>query len=592
MVHYTRNQLNPFFIKMIIVLTMFISSFFLKEYNYYPTVLKIICYFILVLKPIDQMLRNFVHKKFITEAFLITLASIINMCIGKIEETIVLLIIYNVILYTNGKWRQTQEIREVLVQKKKQVKKVELSKVKVGDTIFLEKNQPNFLKGKLLSEKAIFTKDNKNLICKVNTIIESGMIPQNKDVRIKVLEKYKNSSIYEYDKNKEAFTLSTKKELETKPQTYRRICTLLALFLIFIPNLITGEIQRESIHLGVLLLVISNSANYQEIEKQRNAKFLKKLLKEKIQINNYKKISLIPKIKNIIFEKTGTLTLEEFRVTEIEAEDKDELWNYLSYAEYHSDHAIAQAIRKHKLLKIDAKKIKKYQEYPSRGVECKVENDTIVVGNAYFLKDKKIEIEKVITVGTVLYIAVNQKYLGYVVLSDSIKKRNKSAIAAIKEMGINNLFTLSGDNERIVNAVSKELGILDKYSNLTLDEKLFWTKHLKEYHKGITAIVGNVNTASELLEQAEVSIILSKENQVSFKGDIEIIYSNLQTLPQMIEIVSEYEEKRLNFKKIYISLKWIWIVLAICQMLPIWLPLLLEEIFCILEIRKEKVRDI
>lgn len=591
MITNNKKELHLFLTKITVLLAIFVSSFFLKKYQIYSNILRSICIIVLSLKPLDQLLRNIVHKRYLTEEFFLVFASFINICLGNLEEIIIFLFIYNLFDYTR-KSKIKEKNKRYQIQKKKIIKTVKIEDIKIGDILILEANQPNILRGKLISDKVEMIKAGKTILCKPNDTIDVGMYSKEESIKVKVLEKYKNSEIYNYHLKKGEWKESQKEETRKKI-IFNRIVFITSLFFIFIPNLITGEIQREIIHFGILLLFIGNLSKYSESLDKKDELFFKELYKNNINIKDYTKLSKVSQIKNIIFEKTGTLTTEELRITEIKSEDNDndKLLKYLYYAEYNSNHSIANLIKKHKKIKIDETKIKKYQEYPSRGIECRVDKDTITVGNAYFLKDKKIDFEKCLTIGTVIYIAVNKEYLGYIVISDAIKRKNKVAITELKNMGIKNLFTLSGDNEKIVSAISKELGITDKYSNLTTDEKIFWTKHLKEYNPGVTAIVGNINTSKELLNLADVSIILLKGKTECDFGDIKIRGENLEVLTNTIKLISDYENKKHKFKRVFIYLKGLWIILSICGMLPLWVPFLLEEIFCILETKKEENYD-
>ena len=131
---------------------------------------------------------------------------------------------------------------------------------------------------------------------------------------------------------------------------------------------------------------------------------------------------------------------------------------------------------------------------------------------------------------------------------------------------------MSGDNEKIVNAISYTLGIKDKYSNLTTDEKIFWTKHIKDYHKGYFLIVGNKDTEEKFLELGDLSLVLG-DNSGSNCADIYIKDKSLEKLPILFNISKKY----ISLLKKYRILTCIFKVLFVG--LPLWLILLIEEIY-------------
>ena len=157
-------------------------------------------------------------------------------------------------------------------------------------------------------------------------------------------------------------------------------------------------------------------------------------------------------VELVVFDKTGTLTKGVFQVTEIKTEDnvdKEQLLSYAAYAEAFSNHPIATSILKAYGKEINKSTIENYEEIPGHGVKVIVEGKEILAGNHRLMDKENISFKKVDSIGTVVHIALNKSYLGYIVISDEIKKDSAKAIKALKAMGVKKIVMLTGDNSSV-----------------------------------------------------------------------------------------------------------------------------------------------
>lgn len=280
--------------------------------------------------------------------------------------------------------------------------------------------------------------------------------------------------------------------------------------------------------------------NYSKIAEYINNNVIEKLLKERIIVKNKEKALLLPETKNYIFEKTKTLTVGEFRITEVETENEEELFYYLNYGEYFSKNRIKEAVRTYREIEVNPKKIKDYAETPNRGVTYKLEDKQVHIGNFYYLKENGIEVEKNLSTGTIIYVAVDKNMIGSIVISDGIKYSTKEIISYLLKRNSKHLAVISSDNERIVTAISRELKIKDHYSNLTLDEKKFWIRHIIEENPGITAFIGSEDTKKEVMDEADISICLIPSiSKIKNKADIYLLNNDFTKLVRAFEIIEE-----------------------------------------------------
>jgi len=562
------SKLNPFLVKMTILITVFVSSFFFNHIKYFNDVLKLIVFAVLSITLFIRVVKDILKKQGFSKNFDVFFSSVVVACIFKLDMAIIMLIVYEFICFFN----KDKKGEELIIKRGKKTYSVDINNIKVNDNLILKRKDVVKLECTLVNDCALFLTDNNKIMEKKSgDLIPVGYKCLDTDVILKVVQKYKDSITKDKDNILECLNEKNKEYIY-----YSKIIRVIAFFLIFIPNLLTGVIQEELMILGASLLLIRDMSLFIKLDMNLLDNILHKILKKNIYVKNNNVFSRLLKIKNVIFEKTETLTLGEFRITQVETDNKNEFFKYLNYAEYFSNHRIAEVIKKYKKVNVDKSKIKNFKEVAQRGVECKVDKDYIVVGNSYFLKDKGIDFDKCYEVGTVIYLAVNKKCLGHIVISDSVKCSTKDVIESLKNSGIKTFTIMSGDNEKIVNAISYTLGIKDKYSNLTTDEKIFWTKHIKDYHKGDFVIVGNSDTEQRFLDLGDLSLVLGNIFD-SISSDIYIKDKSLEKLPWLIDISKKYIKVLRGSKMFIFVIKVVFVLLSIFGLLPLWVILLIEE---------------
>ena len=214
----------------------------------------------------------------------------------------------------------------------------------------------------------------------------------------------------------------------------------------------------------------------------------------------------------IVFDKTGTLTEGVFEVQKVKAIDisEDELLKITAYAENYSNHPISLSVRKAYGKEIDEKQIQDIDELSGRGIVSKIENKEILVGNEKLMNDKKIKFDKCKDIGTVLYIAINGKFAGYIVISDKIKKDSKKAIEDLKKNNIKETIMLTGDRKAVGESVAKELGIDKVYTELLPNDKVEKVENLlkETSENGKLAFVGDGINDAPVLAISDIGIAM------------------------------------------------------------------------------------
>ena len=214
----------------------------------------------------------------------------------------------------------------------------------------------------------------------------------------------------------------------------------------------------------------------------------------------------------VVFDKTGTLTEGVFEVQEINAIEitKEKLLELTAYCENYSNHPIAESIKKAYGKEIDESKIKKTEEISGHGISAKIENENILVGNEKLMKENNIEVKSSGGYGTILHIAVNNKYVGNILIADKIKEDSKKTIEILKKQGIKKTVMLTGDREEVGKDVANKLKLDEVYTNLLPDGKAEKVEILKKEKskKGKLAFVGDGINDSPVLVMADIGVAM------------------------------------------------------------------------------------
>ena len=213
-----------------------------------------------------------------------------------------------------------------------------------------------------------------------------------------------------------------------------------------------------------------------------------------------------------VFDKTGTLTKGVFEVQQVNPVgiSEERLLETVAYAEYYSNHPIAQSVKRAYGKEIQENKIIQTQELSGLGIEAKIEEEIVLVGNDKLLKEKQISYEPCKEIGTVLYVAINGMYAGYILIADTIKEDAQSTILELKKNHIKQVVMLTGDKKEVGEKVAKEIGVDAVYSELLPSDKVEKVEELlhKKSAKGKVAFVGDGINDAPVLALADIGIAM------------------------------------------------------------------------------------
>ncbi|MGV8907237.1 MAG: heavy metal translocating P-type ATPase [Acetobacterium sp.] len=345
----------------------------------------------------------------------------------------------------------------------------------------------------------------------------SGFINKNGVLTIEVTKDFENSTvskILDLVQNASARKAPTEKFITKFARYYTPAVVFSALALAIIPPLlIPGAVFSVWIYRALVFLVVSCPCALVISIPLGFFGGIGGASKRGILIKGSNYLEALNDVETVVFDKTGTLTKGIFKVTEINPQDNvtdKELIEYAACAESYSNHPIATSILKACTTEIDQKKIENYQEIPGHGIKVMVGSNEVLAGNTRLMESEKIAFETVQSLGTVLHLAINQKYAGHIVISDEVKEDSANAIKALKALGIKKTVMLTGDLKAVGDKIGKQLGLDDVYSELLPGDKVDRLECLESEKspKGKLVFVGDGINDAPVLARADIGIAM------------------------------------------------------------------------------------
>ena len=458
--------------------------------------LKIILYFIAYIvvsyEVIINAVKNILKGKIFDENFLMALATIGAICIKEYPEAVTVMLLYKIgelfqDYAVNKSRKSISELMDIKpdyawLLKNKKTSKVDPGDVNIGDIIVVKAGEKIPLDGIIVEGESMLntvalTGEAPYRKVQVNDEVISGCINVNGTLKVKVTKTYENSTVSKIlDLVENASNKKTKSEnfITKFAKYYTPIVVIIAVILAFIPPFVTHSSFTPWIYRALSFLVVSCPCALVISVPLSFFGGIGAASRDGILIKGSNYLEKLANCEIIVCDKTGTLTEGVFKVQKVVSKDykEEDLLFYASAAEYYSNHPIALSLKEASQKEVDINKIKNTKEYAGKGVEISYDRKKIIVGNEKLFKDKKIEIEEVSDKGTIIFVAVNNKYAGYIVISDKIKDDSYVAMELFKNSSINKVVMLTGDKESASKDVCDELDIDEYYSELLPQDKV------------------------------------------------------------------------------------------------------------------------
>ena len=519
-------------IKIIIALILFLIALIIDFGNVWiNNVIYIIAYIIVGFEIVRKALRNITRGKVFDENFLMTVATIGAFGIGEFPEAASVMLFYQVgelfQSYAVDKSRKSianlMDIRPdyANIEKDGKLEKVDPDEVKIGDIIVVKPGEKIPLDGTVVEGKTNL--DTKALTgepmpreANIGDDVISGCINLNGLIKVKVTKEFGESTVSKIlDLVENASSKKSKSEnfITKFAAYYTPIVVIIAVILAIVPPLIIpGAEFSDWIYRALSFLVVSCPCALVISIPLSFFGGIGGASKMGILIKGSNYLEALANTEIVVFDKTGTLTEGDAKVKKIEAEgiSKEELLEITALAENFSNHPIAISIKSEYNKPIDEKRIVKTQELTGRGIKATIDEKEVLVGNEKLMKEEKIDYKECTDAGTALYVAIDKKYVGYILIADSIKKDSKKAIQNLKKNAIKQTVMLTGDRKQVGEVVAKELGIDKVYTELLPDGKVEKVEELlkEKSPKGKLAFVGDGINDAPVLAISDIGIAM------------------------------------------------------------------------------------
>lgn len=518
--------------KIVIALVLFVIALLIPfPYEWINNVVFIASYLIVGLEIVLKAIRNITRGKVFDENFLMAIATIGAFGIGEFPEAVAVMLFYQVgelfQSYAVDKSRKSisslMDIRPdyANVKRNDEVSKVSPEEVKIGELIVVKPGEKIPLdgvieEGKSMLDTSSLTGESMPQDVSVGDSVLSGCINKSGLLTIKVTKEFGESTVSKIlDLVENASSKKSKSEnfITKFAKYYTPAVVIIAVLLAIIPPIIIkNAVFTDWLYRALTFLVVSCPCALVISIPLGFFGGIGGASKKGILVKGSNYLETLAQTEIVVFDKTGTLTEGIFEVQKIEAVEieKEELLELAAYTENHSNHPISLSVKNAYKNKIDMKKITETEEIAGLGVKAIIDGRQVLVGNDKLMEQAKINYEKSTDIGTILYVAIDNKFAGYIVIADKIKDDSKKTIEILKENGIKKTVMLTGDKKQVGEHVADILGLDEVYTELLPDGKVKKVEELlkQKSEKGKLVFVGDGINDAPVLALADIGIAM------------------------------------------------------------------------------------
>ncbi|AWW25155.1 MAG: cadmium-translocating P-type ATPase [Acetobacterium sp. MES1] len=491
----------------------------------------IISYIIVGGDVVKRAVKNIFKGQVFDENFLMSIATIGAFFIGEYPEGVAVMLFYQVgelfQSYAVGKSRKSiaslMDIRPDYANVKKgdELVKVDPDEVQIGDIIVIKAGEKIPLDGKVIEgssmiDTSALTGESIPREVEVGSDILSGCININGVITAEVTKEFGESTvskILDLVENASSKKSNSEQFITKFARYYTPVVVIIAVFLAIIPPLvIDGATFSDWIYRALAFLVVSCPCALVISIPLSFFGGIGGASKKGILVKGSNYLEALAETEIVVFDKTGTLTKGVFNVQEIHPEgvSKEELLELTAYVESYSNHPISLSLKRAYGKEIDNGRISDVEEISGHGVIATVDGKKVMAGNIKLMKMMDIPYFKGELIGTAVHVAVNNKYIGYIVIADEVKPDSAQAIKELKAANIKQIVMLTGDNKSVGSKVAKELGVDKVYAELLPADKVEKLEELfsQKSTKGKLAFVGDGINDAPVLARADIGIAM------------------------------------------------------------------------------------
>ncbi len=559
----------------LIVGSVFFLVAILLQDRWFAIVLYMISFLCIGGKVLKTAYRNLLKREVFDEHFLMSVATIGAFVIGEYAEGVAVMLFYEIgelcQAYAVKRSRKSistlMDIRadyaNIIVDGK--VEKVAVEQVRVSDEVLIKAGERIPLDGIVIEgssalDTSALTGESMPRDVMEGDEVLAGTVNLHGVLRVKVSKEAQESTItriLELVENASSRKAPMEKFITKFARIYTPIVVFSALFIAIVPSLvIEGGFSQEWLYRALTFLVVSCPCALVISVPLGLFAGIGGASRKGILIKGGNYLEILQDIDTVVFDKTGTLTEGSFHVIDIHAEDQEALLELAAYGEYRSNHPIARSILQAYHKDIEECRIQAYEEIAGKGIHANIDGQDVYLGNDKLMESHQIVYEKSEQIGTILHIAQNKTYLGYIVIADKIKDTSAAAIKALKQIGVKRIVMLTGDREKVAQDVGEKLQLDEVYAQLLPQDKVAQVEALlaSEPVGKKLAFVGDGMNDAPVLARADLGVAMGGiGSDVAIEAaDIVLMDDDPKALAKAIEI--SRKTKRILLQNIIFSI--------------------------------------
>ena len=531
----TKKQ-KKMLIRILISASMFVLLFAAEHLgrlnleSYILVLIFLVPYLIVGWDIVYRALRNIRNGQVFDENFLMCIATFGAFAVQEFEEAVAVMLFYQVgeLFQDYAVHRSRQSITELMnicpeyanMEVDGALKEVDPDDVKIGDVIVIKPGERIPLDGTVLEghsyvDTSALTGESVPRHVDEGSEIISGCVNGSGVLRVRVTKEFEDSTVYkilELVENASSRKAKVENFITKFARYYTPIVVIAAALLAFVPPIVLGGGWADWGLRACSFLVISCPCALVISVPLGFFGGIGAASKVGVLVKGSNYLEALAQMDTIVFDKTGTLTKGEFDVTQIlsASMSENDLLDMAALSESYSEHPIGIAIKKAYGKQLQLDRIGIVEEIPGYGVKTIIDKTEVLAGNAKLMERFSISFEPVSEVGTEVYLAVNGQYAGAILISDTIKTQSKEAIMSLKASGVKHTVMLTGDKQQVGEAVAKELGIDQVYTELLPADKVMKVEELLALQKGKSklAFVGDGINDAPVLSRADIGIAM------------------------------------------------------------------------------------
>ncbi|WP_337884432.1 heavy metal translocating P-type ATPase [Fischerella thermalis] len=539
--------------------------------------------------------RNVLRGQVFDENFLMTIATVGAIAIHQLPEAVAVMLFYRVgelfQEYSVGRSRRSikalLEVRPDTANLKVNgsVKAVSPEAVRVGDIILVKPGEKIPLDGEVLEgysqvDTSALTGESVPRTVKVGETVLTGMINKTGVLTVRVTKLFGESSIakiLDLVENATSKKAETEKFITRFARYYTPVVVILSLAVALLPPLlIPGATHEEWVYRALILLVISCPCGLVISIPLGYFGGVGGAAKRGILVKGSAFLDALTTVRTVVFDKTGTLTKGVFKVTQIVTKNgfsESELLSLAAKAEAHSNHPVAQSIREAYGQPVDDANVTDYEEIAGHGIRAKVNNQIVLAGNDRLLHRENIDHDTCNVKGTVVHLAVDQCYAGYILIADEIKEDAAQAIRDLKRVGVEQTVMLTGDNKLVAQGVANQLGLDSYVAELLPEGKVEAIEQLlRKSGKGKLVFVGDGINDAPVIARVDIGMAMGGlgSDAAIETADVVIMTDAPSKVAQAIQVARKTRKIVVQNIVLAMAVKGLFIILGIFGVATLW----------------------